>query len=1126
MARTFYIDSGAAGADSNAGTSKTSPWKHHPFMTAAWNGSYTHQPGDIFIFKGGVEWPSRLVVSAGGSDANRDFYGSDTSWFAGAAWTQPVLNMNRAAPNAVTFSGANYVTFDSFNVKGTRATSTGDDASIMINGNHHITISNCWIHDWTTTIQNTPGVVNDGQWGGIRASWVAPGPGTINNNVVINCEISNAENGDKNSGLAVAGMSEVANCKIHDVPNGVFTGCSKLHHTEIYNIGQGFDPDNHNNVMYMSNWNGSDPQQSGVANLTGIPCLIYSNYIHDCAGPEIIYCVPSGYGQQVWKIFNNLVVNCNRCIEPEGGAPASNTLEVYVYNNTYAVTGAFSAGYPLVRFGGRKPNPIGRLDCYNNHTIGGPGYAVGSSAGDFVSLNQGNNYIHASTVAASANGYDAPLYQPTTVSGATVDSGLSAPNGVTLSGLFTTDRIGATRPFGAAWDQGCYEWTGGGGGGPRMLITPTAINFGSAAAGASTATQFAHVSSVGGVAFSGAAASGSSTFQVVSGSPYTFEVGQAGDIGIKYQPAAKGNDSSTVSFSGAQGGSVSVSGIAYPILPGLTFEANSGIITSPFTDVGSNHVLQTVQTNSPSSGGRVSYGVQIPADGDYTVSALVQAEGDATNSFYINFDNEPTDPSMIWDVVQFTSGYQSRVAGWRGTGTFDSPQFPTKTWTLAAGLHELIIRGREANVGLGTITIQPNAPVIPPAPATPAIVAPANGGTGIAINTGVGWSEATAGCTFNVWFGTVNPPPQVASDITGGAWFPPAVLAYSTTYYWKVQARLAWTSNGQSGVVTSDTPVWSFTTVPITPPPNQPPQAGLTSDKTSGVGPLTVNFTLTSSDSDGTVVSGVWNNGIDAPETIPTPAASVSRSKAYPAASGSPVVYHTSWKVTDDDGLDSTLKTLDITISPTPVNQPPHAGISANQTAGFGPFQVTFTLTSSDPDGTVARAVIDPGDGSSPVTLFSPAASVSYPYTYAAVGVDTVRTASFQATDNHGFTSTVATVAITVKAAVLPPAVALTSPVEGELYTAPATVNFAATATQGTNPIAKVEFYIDGVKVGEDLTAPYTYSQGAVTAGDKTLLAKALDNQGSPLVGTSQPIHIHVMTAGTSVVPKIIYVST
>jgi hypothetical protein len=72
---------------------------------------------------------------------------------------------------------------------------------------------------------------------------------------------------------------------------------------------------------------------------------------------------------------------------------------------------------------------------------------------------------------------------------------------------------------------------------------------------------------------------------------------------------------------------------------------------------------------------------------------------------------------MIWDIP-VTTGFQARVASWRGGGTFDANQFVPKYFILSPGEHDLVVRGREGNTKFKTITIlkrpaAPNDLVIP-----------------------------------------------------------------------------------------------------------------------------------------------------------------------------------------------------------------------------------------------------------------------------------------------------------------------------------------------------------------------------------------------------------------------------
>src|SRR5437016_891820 len=95
----------------------------------------------------------------------------------------------------------------------------------------------------------------------------------------------------------------------------------------------------------------------------------------------------------------------------------------------------------------------------------------------------------------------------------------------------------------------------------------------------------------------------------------------------------------------------------------------------------------------------------------YVVQALLNVPGETGSSVWLNIDSEPQDPMMIWDVPATTS-FQQATASWRGTGTFDNNQFVPKIFSLAAGTHQLIIRGGGVNVQLDKIWIFK----LPPAP--------------------------------------------------------------------------------------------------------------------------------------------------------------------------------------------------------------------------------------------------------------------------------------------------------------------------------------------------------------------------------------------------------------------------
>lgn len=98
------------------------------------------------------------------------------------------------------------------------------------------------------------------------------------------------------------------------------------------------------------------------------------------------------------------------------------------------------------------------------------------------------------------------------------------------------------------------------------------------------------------------------------------------------------------------------------------------------------------------------------------------------------------------------------------------------------------------------------------------------------------------------------------------------------------------------------------------------------------------------------------------------------------------------------------------------------------------------------------------------------------------------------------------------------PTVKITTPTEGETFTAPADIRIEADAHDGDDgTITKVEFFagpddFSMVKISEDTSAPYAYTWENVDAGNYSLLAIATDAEGNS--SWSQIVHITV-NAGT-----------
>ena len=142
---------------------------------------------------------------------------------------------------------------------------------------------------------------------------------------------------------------------------------------------------------------------------------------------------------------------------------------------------------------------------------------------------------------------------------------------------------------------------------------------------------------------------------------------------------------------------------APPVVAGsLTFQPSAANISGPFV-LSSGYVSQSVTTGT--NGGQLIYFFRTANSNIFAVEALVNAPNTAANSFYVNIDAPPTDPTNIWDLI-VTTGWTNEIVTWRGNGTNDQMSiYPQQNFSLNAGLHQLIIEGREAGTELGPVTI-------------------------------------------------------------------------------------------------------------------------------------------------------------------------------------------------------------------------------------------------------------------------------------------------------------------------------------------------------------------------------------------------------------------------------------
>lgn len=361
-------------------------------------------------------------------------------------------------------------------------------------------------------------------------------------------------------------------------------------------------------------------------------------------------------------IQNNIIFNCGRAwpaILVEG------------------VTANWTFAYNLINAGGTGNTGTSSWSQSNGQS-GAPTFA------SYTAYNMGNN-VHLASGDSAARG-----------------------NGTALNSLFTTDKDGVTR--GATWDIGAYEYDAAGGGGgsgggdvtnASIRVSVTTLDFGAQQVG-EQADRSVIVLNVGAGDLIGQV-NAIAPFSIVSGGSYSLSSNQSQTVTVRYAPTVAGIHSQVITFTGGDSATISVSGTAWTSLSGNTFLAIDGIITGPFVGDPSGYVLQTSETTLASSG-RAEYSFTVTNAGNYLVTMLVNAPDTSANSLFVNIDAEPSDPLAIWDIP-VTSGFESRTVAWRGMGTDVISQFNPKIFSLSTGTHQLVIRGREANVQFSQVSV-------------------------------------------------------------------------------------------------------------------------------------------------------------------------------------------------------------------------------------------------------------------------------------------------------------------------------------------------------------------------------------------------------------------------------------
>jgi len=252
-----------------------------------------------------------------------------------------------------------------------------------------------------------------------------------------------------------------------------------------------------------------------------------------------------------------------------------------------------------------------------------------------------------------------------------------------------------------------------------------------------------------------------------------------------------GSGSSTLTFTYTVAAGQNSARLDYASTGGLTL--NGGTILGP----GSSAVSLTLA--APGAAGSLSGSTNIVINTNPPAAVTVFSPAQGVTGVALN-------ASLTWGAAGGATSYDVYF------GTSPSPPFVANTATLSYSpsmnngtTYYWKITSRNSN-GATPSVIWLFTTAAVQAPAAVTVFSPAQGATGVALNTSLTWGAASGATSYDVYFGTSTSPPFVTN--TAGLTYSPSMTA-GTTYYWQITSRNA------GG--TTPSVVWLFTTVPAAP---------------------------------------------------------------------------------------------------------------------------------------------------------------------------------------------------------------------------------------------------------------------------------------------------------------------
>jgi hypothetical protein len=289
--------------------------------------------------------------------------------------------------------------------------------------------------------------------------------------------------------------------------------------------------------------------------------------------------------------------------------------------------------------------------------------------------------------------------------------------------------------------------------------------------------------------------------------------------------------------------------------------------------------------------------------------------------------------------------------------------------------------------------------------------------------------------------------------------------------------------------------------------PPQPPTVNVTAPSSGATfaAAATIVLSASASDPSGTITRVEFYSG---PTLLATDTTTPYSYTWSGVTAGS---YSVRTKAVDSWGLSAWSPSISVVV--TPPNVPPTVSMTspAGGSTATAPATITLSANAADADGSITTVAFYAG-----ATLLATDTVAPYSYTWASAPAGSY-TFTARATDNAGAMSTSTGVTLTVNAANVPPAVSIAQPTSGAGFTAPATIDVMATATDTDGSVTKVDFYVGATLLASDSVAPYSFAWNGVGVGSYTITAVATDDAGA----TTTSGGVSVAVAATNAPPVV-----